>query len=221
MVGASGASGGSDALKAKKGGGLIDVGSDLYGGRVPYVRPDGKVVDLKVKRKALNKALRKKLLRRAGIKLMNHPATIGEERIWLALDDTLGFYRKRFTLRARRDNIEVWVASPVERVLPGGAATGLDFLAGDCRNGVRTTITDAQVELPRTAVRRHDASDRVGWLQRRSGPGRQSLHAGSEGPPFQGFTADPTGDGDDVVALIDNVRDDELLRPEQLAGAHA
>ena len=83
MVGASGASGGSDALKAKRGGGLIDVGSDLYGGRVPYVRPDGKVVDLKVKRKALNKALRKKLLRRAGIKLMNHPATIGEERIWL------------------------------------------------------------------------------------------------------------------------------------------
>ena len=90
MVGASGASGGSDALKAKRGGGLIDVGSNLYGGRVPYVRPDGKVVNLKVKRKALNKALRKKLLRRAGIKLMNHPATIGEERVWLALDDTLG-----------------------------------------------------------------------------------------------------------------------------------
>ena len=193
MVGASGASGGSDALKAKRGGGLIDVGSNLYGGRVPYVRPDGKVVDLKVKRKALNKALRKKLLRRAGISCMNHPATIGEERVWYALDDTLGgFYRKRFTLRARRDNVEVWVASPVARALPGGTATGLDFLAGDCRNGVRTTITDAQVNYlvvsefddnmyPKESAAFSVPPDRDG----------SRLHAGSAGAPLQGFTADP------------------------------
>ena len=210
MVGASGASGGSDALKAKRGGGLIDVGSNLYGGRVPYVRPDGKVVNLKVKRKALNKALRKKLLRRAGIKLMNHPATIGEERIWLALDDTLGFYRKRFTLRARRDNIEVWVASPVARALPGGTATGLDFLAGDCRNGVRTTITDAQVNY--LAQQFDDVMLPTESDVFSVAPDRDGSHftPGSEGPPFQGFTADPTGDGDDVVALIDNVRDENF-----------
>jgi Immune inhibitor A-like, MAM domain len=210
MVGASGASGGSDALKAKRGGGLIDVGSDLYGGRVPYVRPDGKVVDLKVKRKALNRALRKKLLRRAGIKLTNHPATIGEERVWFALDDTLGFYRKRFTLRARRDNIEVWVASPVPRALPGGTATGLDFLPGDCRNGVRTTITDAQVNylaqqfdeniLPIESEVFSVAPDRDG----------SHFVPANAGNPVDGVVANPHGDGDDTVVLIDNVRDENF-----------
>lgn len=210
MLGASGAAGGSDALKARGGTGLQDVGSDLYGGRVPFVRPDGKVVDLKIKKKALGKAARKRLLRKAGIKPLSHPAVIGEERVWLALDDTLGFYRKRFTLRARRDNIEVWVASPVDRALPGGTANGLNFLSGDCRNGVRTTITDAQVNY--LAQQFDDVMLPTESEVFSVAPDRNGSHftPGSEGPPFQGFTADPTGDGDDVVALIDNVRDENF-----------
>jgi hypothetical protein len=208
--GASGAAGSSDAAKAKRAGGFIDVGPDLYGGRVPYVAPDGRVVNLKIKKKALRKAVRQRILRRAGIRLMNHPAAIGEERVWFALDDTLGFYRKRFTLRARRNNIEVWVASPVARALPGGTATGLDFPAGDCRNGVRTTVTDAQINylaqqfdevmLPAESEAFSVAPDRDG----------SHFAPGSAGAPLQGISADPTGDGDDVVALIDNVRDENF-----------
>lgn len=211
MVGASGAAGSSDGVNAKRGGGLIDVGSDLYGGRVPYVRPDGNVVNLKIKKKALGKALRKRILRRAGIRLMNHPATIGEERVWLALDDTAGFYRKRFTLRGRRDNIEVWVASPVPRSVLGRPAIGLDFPAGDCRNGVRTTITDAQVnylmaEFDDNMLPKESAAFSVA-------PDRDGSHfvPGSEGPPLDTtFTADPTGDGDDVAVMLDNVRDENF-----------
>jgi hypothetical protein len=208
-IGAAGAAGGN--ARATANAPLFkDVGPDIYGGRLPVVAPDGRVVDLNVKKKALSKALRKRLLRRAGIRQMNHPAQIGEERVWFALDDTLGFYRKRFTLRARRNNIEVWVASPVARALPGGTATGLDFPAGDCRNGVRTTITDAQINylaqqfddvmLPKESEVLSVAPDRDG----------SHFVPGSAGAPLQGISADPTGDGDDVVALIDNVRDENF-----------
>jgi Immune inhibitor A-like, MAM domain len=207
MIGASGAAGGKDALKAKRGGGLIDVGPDIYGGRLPFLRADGKVVNLKIKKKALRKAVRKRILRRAGIRLMNHPPTVGEERMWIALDFTAGSYRKRFTLRAKRNNVEVWVASPVPRAVFGTTATGLDFPAGDCRNGVRTTITDAQVNylaqqfdeniLPKESATFSVAPDRNG-----------SLFGGLA--PLEGVAADPTGDGDDTVVLIDNVRDENF-----------
>jgi hypothetical protein len=205
-IGASGAAGGN-AAKARPGG-LIDVGQDLYAGRVPFVRGDGRVVNLKIKKKALSKAARKRILRKAGIRFMNHPPTVGEERMWLALDDTLGFYRKRFTLRAKRNNIEVWVASPVARTLPGGTAVGVDFPAGDCRNGVRTTITDAQVnylaqQFDEVMLPAESAAFSVA-------PARNGSHFGGGLPPLEGVAADPTGDGDDVVALIDNVRDDNF-----------
>jgi hypothetical protein len=204
-VGSAGAAG-SDA-KAKRGGGLIDVGSDLYGGKVPYVRPDGNVVNLKIKKKALSKAARKRILRRAGIRLMNHPATIGEERVWFALDDTLGFYRKRFTLRARRNNIEVWVASPVPRALPGGTATGIRFPEGDCRNGPRTELSNDQINY--LAQQFDDVMLPTESEIFSVAPDRDGSHfvPGSAGAPLEGISADPTGDGDDVVALIDNVRD--------------
>ena len=210
MIGASGAAGSSERVTAKKGGGLINVGPNLFGGRVPYVRPDGSVVNLKVKKKALGKAQRKRILRRAGIRLMNHPAVIGEERVWFALDDTLGFYRKRFTLRGRRNNIEVWVASPVDRALPGGTANGLNFLPSDCRNGVRTTITDAQInylmqEYDNNMLPKESAAFSVA-------PDRDGSHfvPGSAGAPLQGVEAHPSGDGDDVAVMIDNVRDDNF-----------
>jgi len=213
MVGASGAAGSSDAVKATKGGGLIEVGPDVYGGRLPFVRADGKVVNLKIKKKALKKAARKRILRRAGIHLMNHPATVGEERMWVALDFTAASYRKRFTLRAKRNNVEVWVASPVPRAVFGTTATGLDFPAGDCRNGARTTITDAQVNylaqqfdeniLPKESAVFSVAPNRNGSLYNALPPAQKL-------PPLEGVAADPTGDGDDTVVLIDNVRDENF-----------
>jgi hypothetical protein len=213
MIGASGAAGSSDATKAKKGGGLIDVGSDLYAGRVPVVRPDGKVVDLKIKKAKQRKGMLRKVrnsLRRSGFKFQNHPAVVGEERMWFALDDTAGFYRKRFTLRGKRNNIEVWVASHVPRSVLGRPATGLDFPAGDCRNGVRTTITDAQVnylmaEFDNNMLPKESAAFSVA-------PDRNGSHfaPGSAGPALEGVSADPTGDGDDVVVMLDNVRDENF-----------
>ncbi|HKI23202.1 MAG TPA: hypothetical protein VKA24_07265 [Gaiellaceae bacterium] len=210
-VGASSAAGGSaPGLNAQRGNGLIDVGPDVWNGRLPLLQPDGRVVNLKIKKKALSKAARKRLLRRAGIRLMSHPPTVGEERMWVALDFTAGSYRKRFTLRAKRNNIEVWVASPVPRTAFGVTATGLDFPVGDCRNGVRTTITDAQVNylaqqfdeniLPKESATFSVAPNRNG-SQYFTGPALL---------PLDGVSADPTGDGDDTVVLIDNVRDENF-----------
>src|SRR5688500_13083482 len=40
------------------------------------------------------------------------PAPVpGEVRNWIALDDSVGFYRKGFTFRGMGDKVEVWVAS--------------------------------------------------------------------------------------------------------------
>jgi hypothetical protein len=209
-LGASGAAGGNGTQAGADG--IKILGPDVFGGRVPFLRPDGTVVNLKVKKKPLSRAARKRLLRKAGIRLLNHPPTIGEERVWWALDFAQGvFYRKRFTLRAKRNNIEVWVASPVPRSVLGRLAVGLDFPAGDCRNGIRTTITDAQVnylaqQFDEVMLPRESAAFSVA-------PPRNGSHfvPGSEGPPLDTtFTAHPTGDGDDVVALIDNVRDENF-----------
>ncbi|MBA2311766.1 MAG: hypothetical protein H0V97_03085 [Actinobacteria bacterium] len=125
---------------------------------------------------------------------------VGEKKAWLALDDAEGsVYLKNYKLRGIGDNIEVWVArdrDPVSR--------RIDFQEGDCRNGARTTITDAQVQY---LIQEFD----------------QNIYptestAFSVPPPRDGLAAPlPAqlglpddyyeGDGDDTVVLIDNVRD--------------
>jgi hypothetical protein len=70
------------------------------------------------------------------------PPAVGEERVWLGLDDDQGaIYPKAYTLRGVGQNIEVWVASDEDDI-----SVGTEFPADDCRNdGVRNVITDAQV----------------------------------------------------------------------------
>ncbi len=68
---------------------------------------------------------------------------VGEERVWLGLDDAEGsIYPKAYTLRGIGTNIEVWVASDEDDV-----STGIDYPEGDCRNdGVRNVVSDADVQ---------------------------------------------------------------------------
>ena len=64
----------------------------------------------------------------------------GDQKLWLALDDTNQLlYLKLYTLRAIGNNIDVWVASDTD-----DTSTATDFPDGDCRNGPRTQLTDAQ-----------------------------------------------------------------------------
>jgi immune inhibitor InhA-like protein len=126
--------------------------------------------------------------------------TPGEVRNWVALDDALGFYRKQFTFRGMGDKIEVWVASE-RRTFGGITSTATDFQDGDCRNGVRTQITDAQVqrlinEFDTNMYPKESAAFSVP-------PDRDGSHG--LGAPFN-----PLGEGDNIVVLIDNVRDDNF-----------
>jgi len=123
-------------------------------------------------------------------------SVVGDEKAWLGADFIEGFfYFKDYTLRAIGNNIEVWVASDEDEV-----STGTMFPDGDCRNDERTEITDEQVAylvdefdnniLPKESEAFSVAPDR---------DGSEAILPG-----------DFTGDGDDTVVLIDNVRDDNF-----------
>jgi hypothetical protein len=131
---------------------------------------------------------------------------VGTVRPWLALDDAQGrLYLKDYTLRAVGEKIEVWVANDTS------------FPAGDCRSQIpdSTTITDEQAE------------SLVSEFDNNMYP--KETAAFSTPPDRDGSNADPqladfdfTGDGDNTVALIDNVRDDNYYTfpaaPTYIAG---
>jgi hypothetical protein len=127
---------------------------------------------------------------------------VGEVRNWVGLDDVVGaLYRKQYTLRGIGEHIEVWVASE-RRTFAGITSTATDFQDGDCRNGVRTQITDAQVnyligQFDGNIYPKESATFSVP-------PDRDGSHA-QVGAPFN-----PAGEGDNIVVLIDNVRDDNF-----------
>jgi hypothetical protein len=142
---------------------------------------------------------------------------VGTVRQWIALDDEKGIlYRKKYTLRGVGDKIEVWVASDSD-----ATSTGTAFPAGDCRmNTPNTTdITDPQVQslitefdtnmFPKESAAFSVAPDRDG--------------SASQIPPdANGQGGDYSGEGDKIVTLVDNVRDDNFYdfpaAPTYIAG---
>jgi hypothetical protein len=130
-------------------------------------------------------------------------SVVGDEKLWLAADFISGaLYLKEYTLRGVGNNSEVWVASDSDDV-----STDTDFPDGDCRNGVRTEITDEQVDylidqfdnniLPKESATFSVAPDI---------DGSNAALPGIVGLPDDYYT----GDGDDTVVLIDNVRDENF-----------
>jgi hypothetical protein len=128
------------------------------------------------------------------------PPVVGDLRAWLALDDAAGaVYLKNYKLRGVGDKVEVWVAHETDDV-----SRNLQFRRGDCRNGERTTITDAQVDylidefdnnmFPKESQAFSVPPDRDG--------------ANAQLPGLVDLPPDYySGEGDNIVVLIDNVRD--------------
>jgi hypothetical protein len=131
------------------------------------------------------------------------PAKVGDTRIWLALDDALGqIYLKNYTLRGVGQHIEVWVAN------------NLNFPAGDCRNdGVRNVVTNGQVQHLISEFDNTMLPIETEWWG--AAPQRNGKHAilpqlfkgkhGQAGLTIPDSTYN--GEGDNVVVLVDNVRD--------------
>ncbi|HUR74980.1 MAG TPA: hypothetical protein VMZ00_11945, partial [Sporichthya sp.] len=133
---------------------------------------------------------------------------IGTTRKWPALDMTnktpssvqpFGIYLKEYTLQAKRENIEVWVASGNDEI-----STGTQFPAGDCRTqtGDPTVVTPAQ------------AQGLANEFQDKMLPVESKFY--SVAPPRDGTASigqltplgiDFTGNGNSTVTLVDNVRD--------------
>jgi hypothetical protein len=127
--------------------------------------------------------------RRGRVRLLGGEPMPGEARLWVGLDVVNGVLEpKPFAFRGAGKKIEVWVAGD------------LDFLPGDCRNGARTQVSDAQVA---GLIR---AFDRVIYPREAAIFGVPPTRDGGRaqvGPPFQS-----QGRGDRVVVLVDNIRDE-------------
>jgi hypothetical protein len=138
-------------------------------------------------------------------------AEIGEERTWAALDDFNGFeYLKDYTLRGVGEHIEVWVASDSDDV-----SSDLEFPGDDCRNDERVVITDEQIQ---GLIAEYDGNILPIESQAFSvAPDRDGTNAIL--PEAIGLPADYyTGEGDNVVVLVDNVRDTNFYDPSLAGG---
>lgn len=116
-------------------------------------------------------------------------------RQWLGLNDFNGtLYRKDYTLRGVGEKIEVWVASD------------LAFPTGDCRSTDTTAITDTQIA---DLISQFDDSiypSQTSAFQQP--PDRDGSNSGLGSDP-DGQGGDYTGEGDNLVVLIDNIRDED------------
>jgi hypothetical protein len=202
-------------LGAKGHEGIVEVSRYLgRTSRIPVQVNGNKVVPLKqlVRQAKKLQAREAKLQKRRSLhnksrSFLGVSPAPGVVRTWLALDDSAGFYRKNYTLRGVSAHTEIWVATPVPRPFGAYTATGTDFQPGDCRNGTRTVITDAQVNylasqfdtnmLPKESVEFSIAPDRDGTHQ-------------TPLAPLNGIPSDSTGAGEKTVVLVDNVRDDNF-----------
>lgn len=169
----------------------VETGPDLYDGKALPMASDAAVQAAEARTQAAEQ------------QIAAEPATVGTEKSWLALDDAEGtIYLKDYTLRGLGENIEVWVASDADDV-----STDTRFPEGDCRNDARVEITDEQVgylvdEFDTNIYPIESAAFSVP-------PARDGT--GALLPEQVGLPADYyAGDGDNVVVLVDNVRDEQF-----------
>lgn len=128
------------------------------------------------------------------------PPVVGDIRSWLALDLVEGVaYLKDYRLRGMGDKIEVWVAEDSDEV-----STDLEFQPNDCRNGPRTTITDGQVDY---LIEEFDSNmypvESAAFSVPPARNGANAILPGQIDLPANYYR----GQGDNIVTLIDNVRD--------------
>jgi len=129
----------------------------------------------------------------------NTTPPIGTKKFWYSRNGNALVRDRLFTLKAVTAHSEIWVSDV------------LDFKPGDCRNdGVRNVITQGQVDYlanqfenniyPKESAEFSVPPNRDGSAARRGEPGTPFALTG--GDNYYG------GDGQRIVILVDNVRDD-------------
>lgn len=137
---------------------------------------------------------------------------IGSVKTWLGLDDFRGvIYLKNYTLRGVGNNVEVWVANnlnfPTTTTLNPLTADPTDlFTYDDCRNdGVRNVITDTQVNYLISEFDGNIYPTEADWFD--VPPNRDGHNAILPKLIPNLPSSEYKGEGDNVVVLVDNVRD--------------
>jgi hypothetical protein len=136
----------------------------------------------------------------------DHPVRVGQTRTWLALDDYKNqIYLKSYKLRGIGDHIEVWVAKDTA------------FPKGDCRTDLGLTdITDAQV---RSFIHEFDTNIYPTESDAFSTPPDRDGSNALLGKHYSGLPRTQfEGDGDNIVVLVDNVRDANFYDPTSPSG---
>lgn len=120
---------------------------------------------------------------------------IGDSAYWLGLDDYNGYYTfKTYTLVAIGENAEIWVAD------------NIDFVTGDPRNPV--VVTQAQVEYLLSEVDNNIYETMTTYFT------EPDFHDGSASLlSAWGYFPPDYYDGDKLVILVDNIRDDNYYDP--------
>lgn len=147
------------------------------------------------------------------------PAKVGDQRIWLGLDDYRGTISlKTYTLRGVGNHAEVWVANnlnfPNTSMLNPLTSDPTDYFTyNDCRNdGVRNVITDDQVNY---LIGQFDTNmypiESDWWSTPPFRNGNKSTLP-KQLPNIKGLGVSIPqsyydGEGDNTVVLVDNVRD--------------
>lgn len=137
----------------------------------------------------------------------NRPPKVGDQRVFLALNDATGFYLKFFTLRGTSKDAELWVANNIDFPDPVGPDN-------DCRNdGVRNVITNAQVAYLLQQFGSNIRPTDTAWfgepnVRRGDSAPLVDLLNGIGVPTHKNAYRNPAGR--DVI-LVDNVRDDNYF----------
>lgn len=147
------------------------------------------------------------------------PAQVGNSRIWLGLDDFRGVINlKTYTLRGVGQKVEVWVANnlnfPNPTMLNPLTADPADtFTYNDCRNdGVRNVVTDEQVNYLISEFDNNIFPVESEWFDIPPNRNGNKATLPKQLPNIQGLGVNVPqsyyrGEGDNVVVLVDNVRD--------------
>lgn len=145
------------------------------------------------------------------------PAKIGETKTWLGLDDYRGVINlKNYTLRGVGTHVEVWVSTNLDfpnttMKNPLTADPNDYFPYNDCRNdGVRNVVTDADVAY---LIDQFDNNmypmESDWWSTPPKRDGNKTTLTKQLGFPKSYYR----GEGDNIVVLVDNVRDSNFYDP--------
>lgn len=146
--------------------------------------------------------------------------SVGVKKRWLASDDYAGVYLKNYKLRGIGDHVEIWVAAGEDFLCDGDPTTTEDCVRGDEDETVRgTRFPDGDCRNDRVAITNRQVNYLIDEFDNNMYPKESKVFSvppkrNGKNAPLAALVGLPgnyyKGDGDNIVVLVDNVRDDNF-----------